>query len=471
MTAMPDKKINTIGYNHLNLPNDFSLPRLQSLSYKYRAGGVKIAKKSTVMETSVITDYLDGFQYSGTKSNSLIISREALDSDFAFEREAFEVDEVIELRTAPPALEIFPTAEGFYDYQNKRYIYQYRDHLGNVRVSYAKGSNGPEVLDTNDYYPFGMNFLNSDLVSYLAQPWSKYKYNGKELQETGMYDYGARMYMSDIGRWGVVDPLAEQFPGWSPYNYTMNNPINLTDPTGMAPEDWVQRGDGSIYWDKNANSQATTKAGETYLGKTLTFEFNSYIDGANWDGPNPLIGPSPVGDKLTSTINVTGVENEAGELTGINATKQITIGKTPWGKARDSYPGLGDGQNKFSFSKSMNADGTLGSYNLNFEQHASVSKIEEIGMQGMGYNIVNVAQKLNLNYSGGNLSVSSYTDVFPSATLKMNGTQMMYYKQPSFKATHSLPIRGYTPPSMREGTTGGRPIYDYSYKPAMWYRR
>ena len=54
-----------------------------------------------------------------------------------------------------------------------------------------------------------------------------YKYNGKELQETGMYDYGARMYMPDIGRWGVLDNYSENYFPISPYSYVANNPAKF----------------------------------------------------------------------------------------------------------------------------------------------------------------------------------------------------------------------------------------------------
>ena len=195
--------ISKITYNHLDLPSLFQKKHEYS-KYTYKADGAKVYKLFYNEDEDVKHEYfyIDGFQYHNN------------------------------------TLQFVPTTEGYFNFENNKYIYNYKDHLGNVRLSYFNNGNSIEVLEENNYYPFG---LKHDGYNTLAgNPAYKYKYNGKEFQETGMYDYGARFYMPDLGRWGVIDPLAEASRRFTPYHYGNNNPIMFIDPDGRITESFIK---------------------------------------------------------------------------------------------------------------------------------------------------------------------------------------------------------------------------------------
>jgi RHS repeat-associated protein len=103
------------------------------------------------------------------------------------------------------------------------------------------------IVQESHYDPWGLELTGLG-YQYGGIKANKYLYNGKELiEDNGLqyYDYGARMYDPVIGRWGVVDPLADQRSWVSPYNYVQNNPILRTDPTGALDDHYISN-NGSI---------------------------------------------------------------------------------------------------------------------------------------------------------------------------------------------------------------------------------
>lgn len=162
----------------------------------------------------------------------------------------------------------YQTPEGYVAVSNNGamiitdYFYNITDWLGTNRaVMDATGS----MVNANDHYPFGMRMPARQLVTDAEG--NRYQYTGHEYDGDTRYGYhGARYYNRELGKYMNVDPLAEKFHSWSTYNYTMGNPINLIDPTGEGPTDWVKNKDGEYVWDNTVTNPSQVKEGQTYVG-------------------------------------------------------------------------------------------------------------------------------------------------------------------------------------------------------------
>ena len=218
LTQDLNRNIKDIQYNFLNLPQRIEFEDGSTTEYLYDAEGRKLRTLHKADGKTTTTDYAGNLIYENGNPARLL------------------------------------TGYGYVSLLDGMYHYYLQDHLGNNRV--VADRNG-KVEEVNHYYPFGGMFPTTGNI----QP---YKYNGKELDTRkglNWYDYGARYYDPALGRFTVVDSVAEKHYYASPYIYCNNLPMRYIDPDG---NDWKDAyphlenaisANVSIGWRLSANFQ------------------------------------------------------------------------------------------------------------------------------------------------------------------------------------------------------------------------
>jgi RHS repeat-associated protein len=293
-TSDSQKGIN-ISYNYLNLPQTINKASTsESMQNTWLSNGAKIRK--TV--GSLVRDYAGGIEYNNS------------------------------------SIEFIQTEEGRAIPSGSSYSYEYmiKDHLGNTRALLKQDGS---ILETNDYYPFGLQISRAGQT--VPSPENRYKYNGKELQtELGLmqYDYGARFYDPMIARWNVVDALADEPEqiDKSPYTYTWNNPVNLTDPDGNCPSCIIGAliGAGVDYGFQVASNFASGKRGSAAFTENIDVKSIGVSAVAGFASS----GLSAIGGKSAQLAINTSID--AGE----SIAKQISTGSSQ-GKSISESVSLG----------------------------------------------------------------------------------------------------------------------------------
>ncbi len=280
-----NKGITGITYNYLNLPTTVSITNSKgtgTISYIYDATGTKVKKIAPGGSSLIETAYAGSYVY---KNNQL---------------QYMTTPEGYATPTVTPS-----GVEGY------RYVYQFKDHLDNVRLSYTKNDAGTlEIIEENNYYPFGLTHkgYNSSISSLGNSTAQLLGFGGKEEQDElglGWIDITARNYDPAIGRWMNLDPLAEQMRRHSPYNYAFDNPIYFMDPDGMKPFGAIKE---KCCGGNPVNGDGIARAVETAVNDT-TEAISEFVSNVGTELNN-------FSDKLNSMMGGIMFSNKSGGSSG-----------------------------------------------------------------------------------------------------------------------------------------------------------
>src|SRR6266568_1364805 len=226
--------------------------------------------------------------------------------------------------------------------RNSTTYFVHADHLGSTRMLTAMDQS---IYDNVDYLPFGEQIAGDTGTTH--------KFTGKERDaESGLDNFGARYDSSSMGRFMSPDPMGghPQDPQTlNRYAYVRNNPVSLTDPTGL--DFYLRCGDNSdTCQNHRVGSFATNDDGSRGAFNATVVTSDSIRNGDN----SATVGPNGV-EVTTGGKTYTGeyfenpdsikMENVNGESTFVDHN-QITLG----GKA-------GSGLENFSFFFNGNCSG------------------------------------------------------------------------------------------------------------------
>lgn len=216
-----DRKIVTIKYNILNLPDLVQFSNGNQIVNRYAADGSKLKSDYYTQVTLLAQPITEGavmqINPTETEHTGTVYAGNML----------YEID------GNNLSLKQINNPEGYFADNN--YHYYRRDHLGNNREVWCANTNS--TVQRTQYYPSGLPWASNSGDNAALQP---YKYAGKEFIEMhGLdeYDSQARMLYATIMRTGTIDPHAEKYYWISPYAWCFNNPLRFQDVNGKDPGD------------------------------------------------------------------------------------------------------------------------------------------------------------------------------------------------------------------------------------------
>ncbi|MFH1751036.1 MAG: RHS repeat-associated core domain-containing protein [Candidatus Micrarchaeota archaeon] len=240
--------------------------------------------------------------------------------------------------------------------------YYINDHLGGSSVVLDTSGS---VVASNEYYAFGTEKASAGET--------KFKFTGKELDDTGFYYYGARYYDPSIGRFLSADALTGSIgspQSLNRYAYALNNPIEFIDPDGKAPQSikdsiTIIRGEDTLAVPLDSLTQATR---ERYGGHGSAYQSGSrgpldnylkWLSKGGGPGGRKIIRPNTP-SQVTDGIYIPEV-NQLGPETYM-ATKIVAmaVDMGAWGYLGAEYrnfmgkSGIKKGQSETEILESLN---------------------------------------------------------------------------------------------------------------------